>query len=43
MSAAQPVRVPRFRDVRLLRAALGYEVRKVTTWRAGFILREVER
>jgi ABC-2 type transport system permease protein len=31
------------RDARLLWAALGYELRRVTTWRAGFVLREVMR
>jgi ABC-2 type transport system permease protein len=31
------------RDVRLLRTATGYELRKITTWRVGFVLREVMR
>jgi ABC-2 type transport system permease protein len=31
------------RDLRLLRTALVYELRKVTTWRVGFVLREVMR
>jgi hypothetical protein len=32
-----------WRDLRLLRTAFGYELRKITTWRVGFVLREVMR
>jgi ABC-2 type transport system permease protein len=31
------------RDARLLRTAWAYELRKVTTWRVGFVVREVMR